>query len=71
NTCGAYISGVLGVSTAAYFPYCFFNLLSPVLDVAYGYLGFKVPKATRPWGDTEQIEVIDGNPEPPDERRTP
>jgi NhaC family Na+:H+ antiporter len=34
--------GVLGVSTAAYFPYCFFNLLSPVLDVVYGYLGFKV-----------------------------
>jgi NhaC family Na+:H+ antiporter len=44
NTCGAYISGVLGVSTASYFPYCFFNLLSPVLDVAYGFLGFKVPK---------------------------
>jgi Na+:H+ antiporter, NhaC family len=43
NTCGAYMSGVLGVSTAAYFPYCFFNLLSPVLDVAYGFLGFKVP----------------------------
>jgi NhaC family Na+:H+ antiporter len=42
NTCGAYISGVLGVSTAAYFPYCFFNLLSPVLDVVYGFLGFKV-----------------------------
>jgi Na+:H+ antiporter, NhaC family len=45
NTCGAYISGVLGVSTASYFPYCFFNLLSPVLDVAYGFLGFKVPSA--------------------------
>jgi len=44
NTCGAYISGVLGVSTAAYFPYCFFNLLSPVLDVLYGFLGFKVPQ---------------------------
>jgi NhaC family Na+:H+ antiporter len=43
NTCGAYVSGVLGVSTAAYFPYCFFNLLSPVLDVLYGFLGFKVP----------------------------
>jgi Na+:H+ antiporter, NhaC family len=43
NTCGAYISGVLGVSTAAYFPYCFFNLLSPILDVIYGFLGFKVP----------------------------
>jgi NhaC family Na+:H+ antiporter len=43
NTCGAYISGVLGVSTASYFPYCFFNLLSPILDVVYGFVGFKVP----------------------------
>jgi NhaC family Na+:H+ antiporter len=51
NTCGAYISGVLGVSTAAYFPYCFFNLLSPVLDVVYGFIGFKVPQAAEPWGD--------------------
>ena len=41
NTCGAYISGVLGVSTASYFPYCFFNLLSPILDVVYGFVGFK------------------------------
>jgi NhaC family Na+:H+ antiporter len=46
NTCGAYISGVLGVSTASYFPYCFFNLASPVLDVLYGFVGFKVPSAT-------------------------
>jgi len=42
NTCGAYMSGVLGVQTASYLPYCFFNLLSPILDVLYGYLGFKV-----------------------------
>src|SRR4051812_29760978 len=44
NTCGAYRSGVLGVSTAAYFPFCFFNLLSPLLDVLYGFIGFKVPQ---------------------------
>ena len=43
NTCGAYISGVLGVPTAAYLPFCFFNLLSPLLDVLYGFLGVKVP----------------------------
>jgi NhaC family Na+:H+ antiporter len=43
NTCGAYISGVLGVSTAAYFPFCFFNFLSPLLDVLFGFIGFKVP----------------------------
>jgi NhaC family Na+:H+ antiporter len=46
NTCGAYISGVLGVSTASYFPFCFFNILSPVLDVLFGFIGFKVPNAT-------------------------
>jgi NhaC family Na+:H+ antiporter len=43
NTCGAYISGVLGVPTATYLPFCFFNFLSPVLDVLYGFIGFKVP----------------------------
>jgi Na+:H+ antiporter, NhaC family len=46
NTCGAYISGVLGVPTASYLPFCFFNLLSPVLDVLFGFIGFKVPNAT-------------------------
>jgi NhaC family Na+:H+ antiporter len=46
NTCGAYISGVLGVPTASYFPFCFFNFLSPVLDVLFGFIGFKVPNAT-------------------------
>jgi Na+:H+ antiporter, NhaC family len=45
NTCGAYISGVLGVSTAAYFPYCVFNFVSPVLDILFGFIGFKVPEA--------------------------
>jgi Na+:H+ antiporter, NhaC family len=56
NTCGAYISGVLGVSTAAYFPFCFFNILSPILDVLYGFIGFKVPEATEPWGDAAQSQ---------------
>jgi NhaC family Na+:H+ antiporter len=46
NTCGAYVSGVLGVSTAAYFPFCFFNFLSPLLDILYGFIGFKTPQAT-------------------------
>jgi Na+:H+ antiporter, NhaC family len=55
NTCGAYMSGVLGVSTAAYFPYCFFNLLSPILDVVYGYVGFKLP--TVPATEPEKVET--------------
>ena len=33
NSCGAYMAGVLGVATVAYLPYCFFNLLSPVISL--------------------------------------
>jgi Na+:H+ antiporter, NhaC family len=51
NTCGAYVAGVLGVPTASYLPFCFFNFLSPILDVVYGFLGFKVPTATPPESD--------------------
>jgi NhaC family Na+:H+ antiporter len=43
NTCGAYISGVLGVPTGLYLPYCFFNFFSPLLDIVYGFVGFKTP----------------------------
>jgi NhaC family Na+:H+ antiporter len=58
NTCGAYISGVLGVSTAAYLPFCFFNLLSPLLDILYGFIGFKVPQATQDWAeDATRAEI--------------
>ncbi len=42
NTCGAYMSGTLGVATFAYLPYCFFNLLNPVIAIIYGYTNFKI-----------------------------
>jgi Na+:H+ antiporter, NhaC family len=64
NTCGAYISGVLGVSTAAYFPYCFFNLLSPVLDVVYGFLGFKVPMREAEPATAQFAEALTAGREP-------
>jgi len=44
NTCGAFMAGTLGVMTFAYFPYCFFNLLSPVISVFYGYLNIKIAR---------------------------
>jgi Na+:H+ antiporter, NhaC family len=66
NTCGAYISGVLGVSTASYFPYCFFNFLSPILDVAFGFIGFKVPAASPPDEERQAEEPArEGAPVPP------
>ncbi|WP_327091405.1 Na+/H+ antiporter NhaC [Nonomuraea sp. NBC_01738] len=44
NSCGAFMAAVLGVSTIAYLPFCFFNILSPLLSVTYGFTGFKVEK---------------------------
>ena len=44
NTCGAFMAGTLGVATFAYMPYCFFNILSPMVSVLYGYLNFKIEK---------------------------
>ena len=44
NSCGAYMSGVLGIATIAYLPYCFFNLVTPVLTLLYGFTGFRIEK---------------------------
>ena len=44
NTCGAAQSNVLGVSTLAYFPYCFFNIISPFMTVFFAYAGIKIAK---------------------------
>ena len=42
NTCGATQSAVLGVATIAYLPFCFFNLLSPLMTILYAYLNIKI-----------------------------
>ncbi|MGB0443795.1 MAG: Na+/H+ antiporter NhaC, partial [Flavobacteriaceae bacterium] len=44
NTCGAYQSGVLGVSVAEYFVYAIFNWLSPFTTLLYAAIGFKIKK---------------------------
>jgi len=45
NTCGAYMSTTLGVSTFAYLPFAFVNLLNPVVSVVLGYTGWTMTKA--------------------------
>ena len=47
NTCGMTQSTVLGVSTLAYLPYCFFNLLSPLMSIIIAAIGWKVVKPGR------------------------
>jgi NhaC family Na+:H+ antiporter len=42
NTCGATMAAFLGVPTFAYAPFAFFNILSPIVSVLYGFLGFSI-----------------------------
>lgn len=44
NTCGAYFSTILGVSTVAYLPFCFFNLINPLVAIVIASLGWKIEK---------------------------
>ena len=44
NTCGLTQSTVLGVATLTYLPYCFFNLLSPVVSIIVAFLGWKIKR---------------------------
>ena len=48
NTCGAYMSATLGVATFAYLPYCFFNIINPIIALIYGFLNIKVHPETGP-----------------------
>lgn len=52
NSCGAFMAATLGVPTLVYLPFCFFNIASPVLDVVYGFTGFRIER-TEP-ADSDQ-----------------
>lgn len=47
NTCGAYHAGVLGVATGTYLPFAFFNLISPIMTIVFGFMG---------WGQNSRTE---------------
>lgn len=36
NTCGAFMAQTLGVATATYLPFCFFNLINPIVAAIFG-----------------------------------
>jgi Na+:H+ antiporter, NhaC family len=42
NSCGAYMTATLGVSTFVYLPYCFFNFLNFIIGMIYGFVGINI-----------------------------
>jgi Na+:H+ antiporter, NhaC family len=47
NTCGATQSSVLQVPTLTYLPYCFFNIISPLMTMAFGIFRIKITRITK------------------------
>ncbi|HNR05305.1 MAG TPA: Na+/H+ antiporter NhaC [Bacillota bacterium] len=44
NTCGATMSTYLGVPTIQYIPYCFLNLVNPIVSIVFGFTGITMMK---------------------------
>lgn len=55
NTCGATQAAVLGVSTWAYLPYCFFNIISPFMTLTFALLNIKIRQLKG--DDTKEVLV--------------
>lgn len=53
NTGGATQAKVLGVPTHLYLPFCFFNILSPIVSIIIAYTGYKI----RYFGEKEEIKM--------------
>ena len=48
NTCGMTQSTVLGVPTLTYLPYCFFNLISPLMSIFIAAIGWRIRHEASP-----------------------
>ncbi len=44
NTCGATQSGVLGISTLVYLPFCFFNIFSPIMSIVFAVFNIRIAR---------------------------
>lgn len=48
NSCAAMQSSVLGIPTLTYLPYCFFNIISPIMSVLLAAIGYKITRWGKP-----------------------
>jgi NhaC family Na+:H+ antiporter len=62
NSCGAYMSATLGVSTFVYLPYCFFNFLNFLLGMIYAFVGVNImrlsPDEATPEQPLEKVPLV-------------
>lgn len=58
NTCGMTQATVLGVPTLTYLPYCFFNLLCPVMTLLVAAIGWRI-NYNKPENDSISTKIKD------------
>lgn len=61
NSCGAFMSAVLGVATLSYLPYTFFCIFSPLIGLFYGFTGIRILPASQ---DEERHIDSEADPSP-------
>ncbi len=44
NTCGAFMIATLGIMPWTYIPFCFLNILNPIISLIYGFTGITMEK---------------------------
>ncbi len=59
NTCGAFMATTLGVSTMSYLPFAFLCLISPLIAIIYGLIGFKL-EYKEGYPIVKEPEVLEG-----------
>ena len=58
NSCGMTQATILGVPTLTYLPFCFFNLLSPLMSIVVMALGFRIKKLPTVSANKNDEEVV-------------
>lgn len=63
NSCGMTQATVLGVGTLTYLPYCFFNLLSPLMSILVVFTGFKIKQGIAAQLAPQETQAVKGTPD--------
>ena len=63
NSCGMTQATILGVPTLTYLPYCFFNLLSPLMSILVAITGFKIKQGIAAQFAPKASETVKGAPD--------
>ena len=54
NTCGMTQATILNVPTLVYLPYCFFNLISPLMSILIAAIGYKIFQQKQTFAEEEK-----------------